>query len=170
MSAAGLEPVVVTDDPAWVRPVLRDAAPLVGIAELPSSVGKSGHLLVHDPLCPLTPPAFLVSMAALGAEGATAVAVLSLTDTVKAVAGDVVTATIDRSAVASVASPFVGPSELVLQAAEVVLDLPSLVRGLWARVPVEPVAAVASCARVSEPSELDLLSSVHQVRHLMHGA
>jgi hypothetical protein len=165
VAAAGLDPVVVTDDLASVRPVLRDAAPLVGIAELPASVGTGGPLLVHDPLCPLTPPAFLVSMAALGADGGTAVAVLRMTDTVKAAAGDVVTATIDRSAVTAVASPFVGPTELVLQAADAVLDLPALVRRLLARVPIELVAAVGSCARVSEPSELALLSSVHEVRH-----
>ncbi len=164
VSAAGLDPVVVTDDLASVRPVLRDTAPLVAIADLAASVGTSGTLLVHDPLCPLTPPALLVSMSELGADGAAAVAVLAITDTVKTTTGDVVTATIDRAAVAAVASPFVGPTELVMRAAGTVLDLPGLVRRLWGQVPIELVAADAQCARVSEASELDLLSSVHQVR------
>jgi hypothetical protein len=170
VSAAGLDPVVVTDDLASVRPVLRDAAPLVGIADLAASVGPSGTLLVHDPLCPLTPPSLLVSMAALGADGAAAVAVLAMTDTVKTTTGDLVTATIERAAVAAVASPFVGPTELVLQAAGTVLDLPGLVRRLWGLVPIELVAADALCARVSEASELELLSSVHEVRVVRAGA
>jgi 2-C-methyl-D-erythritol 4-phosphate cytidylyltransferase len=168
-SAAGLDPVVVTDDLASVRPVLQDVAPLLGIADLAAAVGQRGPLLVHDPLCPLTPPSLLVSMSAMGADGAAAVAVLALTDTVKTTAGNVVTGTIDRAAVAAVASPFVGPTELVLQAGGAVLDLPGLVRRLWDLVPIELVAAAAQCARVSEPSELELLSSVHQVRRTEPG-
>jgi 2-C-methyl-D-erythritol 4-phosphate cytidylyltransferase len=95
--------------------------------------------------------------------------VLALTDTVKTTAGNVVTGTIDRAAVAAVASPFVGPTELVLQAGGAVLDLPGLVRRLWDLVPIELVAAAAQCARVSEPSELELLSSVHHVRRTEPG-
>jgi 2-C-methyl-D-erythritol 4-phosphate cytidylyltransferase len=171
VSAAGLDPVVVTDDLASVRPVLRDAAPLVGIADLAASVGQSGTtLLVHDPLCPLTPPSLLVSMSGRGADGAAAVAVLAMTDTVKTTTGDLVTATINRAAVAAVASPFVGPTELVLRAAGTVLDLPGLVRRLWGLVPIGLVAADALCARVSEASELELLSSVHQVGVVRAGA
>jgi 2-C-methyl-D-erythritol 4-phosphate cytidylyltransferase len=169
VSAAGLDPVVVTDDLASVRPVLRDAAPLVGIAELAASVGQRGTLLVHDPLCPLTPPSMLVSMSAMGADGAAAVAVLTMTDTVKSTVGDVVTGTIDRAAVAAVASPFVGPTELVLRAGGAVLDLPGLVRRLWGLVSIELVTAAAQCARVSEPSELELLAYVHQVRRTERG-
>jgi hypothetical protein len=169
VSAAGLDPVVVTDDLASVRPVLGDAAPLLGIADLGASVGQRGTLLVHDPLCPLTPPSMLVSMSALGADGVAAVAVLAMTDTVKTTAGNVVTGTIERAAVAAVASPFVGPTELVLQAGGTLLDLPGLVRRLRGQVRIELVAAAAQCARVSEPSELELLSSVHQVGRTERG-
>jgi 2-C-methyl-D-erythritol 4-phosphate cytidylyltransferase len=167
--AAGLDPVVVTDERAAVLPALRDGELLFAVAELPSALPSSGPVLVHDPLSPFTPADFLQSMVVLAHRGVNAVAVLPVTDTVKLVDGDVVRTTIDRSAVTVIASPLVGPAHLVLEALDTVLELPELARrvGLGARLQLVP--APITCGRVTEPSELDLLAAVYELHQRASG-
>jgi 2-C-methyl-D-erythritol 4-phosphate cytidylyltransferase len=165
--AAGLNPVVVTDDLGAVRAALRDGLrdgeSLVAVDDLPATLPSSGPVLVHDPLCPCTPPDFLESMAVFGVRGVTAVAVLPVTDTVKLVDGDTVRTTIDRSAVTILASPLAVSARLVVDAIDALLDLPGLVRRIGLRTRMQLVPAPLTSARVTGPSELDLLAAVYEL-------
>ena len=81
-------------------------------------VEREEPLLLHDPLCPMTPPEFLRRCAERAAvEDRVVVGVRPVTDTVKelhAVAGgEVVGATVDRDALVAVCSPVVLPAAVV---------------------------------------------------------
>ncbi|WP_435770554.1 2-C-methyl-D-erythritol 4-phosphate cytidylyltransferase [Nocardioides sp. SYSU DS0651] len=100
-------------------------------------VERREPLLLHDPLCPMTPPAFLARCAETAAvRDCVVVGVRPVTDTVKEVdggaGGAVVGATVDRDALVAVCSPVVLP-------ASVVADLVGSVGGLSATDFVELV-------------------------------
>lgn len=85
-------------------------------------VERGDALVLHDPLCPMTPPAFLAACAdGAAVEDRILVGVRPVTDTVKEVGpgagGDVLGATVDRDGLVMVCSPVVLP-------AAVVADLP----------------------------------------------
>ncbi len=80
-------------------------------------VDNGDPLVLHDPLCPMTPPAFLRScVERAAAEDRVVVGVRPVTDTVKELVPDVVSAgaiigaTVDREALVSVCSPIVLPA------------------------------------------------------------
>jgi hypothetical protein len=170
--SAGLDAVVVAGDD-----VLADVIDLIGAyqrvvrpADVSIIVDEADSLLIHDPLCPLTPSAFLASMLAYRESGVVAVAALAVTDTIKSADGWVVTSTVDRAGLARIASPLVATGEsvgLIGQDPSLVFDIPTLVRRLGDLGRVELVAAPSTAARVGEPSELDLLESVDEIRHLI---
>ncbi len=72
-------------------------------------------LLVHDPLCPLVPSAFLSSMLerALAEPGVVHAATRPMTDTVKSVVDGVVSSTVDRDLLRVLSSPLVLPVGLL---------------------------------------------------------
>ncbi|WP_246004996.1 2-C-methyl-D-erythritol 4-phosphate cytidylyltransferase [Nocardioides marmorisolisilvae] len=71
-------------------------------------------LLLHDPLCPLTPVDFLERAVQTCVEtGAVVVGYREVTDTIKVRDGDVLGATVDRSRLRSVTSPVVIPAEVL---------------------------------------------------------
>jgi 2-C-methyl-D-erythritol 4-phosphate cytidylyltransferase len=78
-------------------------------------VRTSGRALVlHDPLCPLTPVEFLIRAAARSeATGAVVVGFRPVTDTVKVVADGRLGATVDRTRLRSVTSPVVVPADVL---------------------------------------------------------
>ena len=81
--------------------------------------------VVHDSLCPMTPPSFITECLVRAVDSDTVVVgVRPVTDTVKVVREGVVGETVDRSALLSVASPIVLPARVVAA-----LDRPA-VRGL----------------------------------------
>ena len=128
-----------------------------------SEVADTDDLLVlHDSLCPMTPPAFLVDCVARAEqEGCVVVGVRPVTDTVKQVAGGVVGDTVDRATLWSVVSPIVLPGPAV-QAIErlSVSDFASLVGALRSDHRVEFVEAPASAARVSSEDDVRLLEAL----------
>jgi 2-C-methyl-D-erythritol 4-phosphate cytidylyltransferase len=82
-------------------------------AEL-ADVWADRPLVVHDPLCPLTPISFLRRAVEVATEdGVAVVGVHPVTDTVKAVRGEVVGQTVDREGLWVVTSPVVLPASLV---------------------------------------------------------
>lgn len=170
---AGLDVLVVASDDALpdVTDVMGDSKHVVRPADVSAAVGQVDKLLVHDPLCPFTPPEFLASMEGYGDEGINAVGVLAVTDTVKTADGSVVTGTLDRAGLGMIASPLVAVGEsidLIVQRPEQVLDVPTLVHRLAAAGPMAFVPAPSTAARVGEPSELELLESADEVRRLTH--
>lgn len=126
-------------------------------------VRRSGRdLLVHDPLCPLTPADFLASAAALCREtGRVVVAFREVTDTIKSREGDRLGATLDRTTLRTVVSPVVIPAA-VLADLEVLDagDLSALVADLAARTELEWLPAPAQARRVHDLDELAVLEAL----------
>jgi 2-C-methyl-D-erythritol 4-phosphate cytidylyltransferase len=172
-SALGCDILVVASDDAFdaAGAVFGVAQRVVRPSELPTAldIDVVDILVVHDPLCPLTPSAFLVSMASYGADGVSAVGVLAVTDTIKAADGPTVVGTLDRAGLARVASPLVAAGadvRRILADPDSVLDVPALAGRLARTGRLEFVTAPPPAARVGDPGELDLLESVDEVRHL----
>jgi 2-C-methyl-D-erythritol 4-phosphate cytidylyltransferase len=92
-------------------------------------VERAEPLLLHDPLCPMTPPEFLARCVDRAeVTDRVVVGVRPVTDTVKEVTGDVLGATVDRDGLVAVCSPVVLPAAVVadLVAADGEVPLPSL--------------------------------------------
>lgn len=117
-------------------------------------------LVLHDPLCPLTPPDFIVQCIR-AAEDAVVVGVRPVTDTVKTVDGGFVGATVDRQGLLQVASPVVLPPAVVQSLDDLpTTDLAALVAVLAERYPVVTLEAPPSARRVAGEEDLRLLEAL----------
>ena len=117
-------------------------------------------LVLHDPLCPLTPVPFLrAAVAAAGNE--VVVGVHPVTDTVKTVRDGVVGGTVDRDSLWQVTSPVVLPAEVVqaLAAWPELDDFAALVDGLRDRFEVRFLEAPALGRRVDDESAVRMLET-----------
>jgi 2-C-methyl-D-erythritol 4-phosphate cytidylyltransferase len=119
-------------------------------------------LVLHDSLCPLTPPAFLAACVTRCLEtGAVVVGVRPVTDTVKQVDGAYVGATVDRADLLHVCSPVVLPAPVVAALPALpTTDLVDLVALLRADHEVVTLEAPATAARVSGPDDVRLLEAL----------
>lgn len=73
-------------------------------------------LLIHDPLCPLTPSSFLFEATEAALESdRVVVGVRPVTDTIKQDLGDRLGETLDRSALREITSPIVVPARVVAE-------------------------------------------------------
>lgn len=121
-------------------------------------------LVVHDPLCPLTPSSFLQqAIEDCRSSAAIVVGVRPVTDTVKETDGEDVGETVDRDDLMAVASPVVLPSAVVgsldgLDAS----DLPALVESLCDRFPVRYLEAPALARRVTSSDDLEVLTALSE--------
>ena len=116
-------------------------------------------LVVHDPLCPLTPAGFIAeAVAESEATGAVVVGVRPVTDTVKEYDGTVLGATLDRDDLVCVTSPVVLPAAVVeaLDGLDTD-DLAALVARLSERYPVRHLEAPALGRRIVDEADLDVL-------------
>jgi 2-C-methyl-D-erythritol 4-phosphate cytidylyltransferase len=118
--------------------------------------------VLHDALCPMTPPDFIAACVARALDHAcVVVGVRPVTDTVKAVADGLVGETVDRASLVAVASPVVLPPAVVAA-----LDgLPSydfveLVAALRGRFPVELVEAPPEGRRVGSVDDVRVLEAL----------
>jgi len=119
-------------------------------------------LLLHDPLCPLTPVDFLVeAVDACRRTGRVVVGWRAVTDTIKVRDGEVLGATVDRSALRTVTSPVVIPAE-VLAGLESVdsTDLPALVGRLAAVAELHWLPAPPIARRISSAADLVVLEAL----------
>jgi 2-C-methyl-D-erythritol 4-phosphate cytidylyltransferase len=79
-------------------------------------VGAGRDLVLHDALCPMTPPGFIAGCLDLArSTGRPVVGVRPVTDTVKVVAGGHVGDTLDRERLLAVTAPLVIPAAVVAQ-------------------------------------------------------
>jgi len=118
--------------------------------------------VLHDPLCPLTPPEFIAEcVARAAARGAVVVGVRPVTDTVKEYAEGRVGATVDRSALVQVVSPVVLPAAVVaaLDGAPTG-DFEAVVAELATRFAVETREAPAQARRVADQDDLRVLEAL----------
>ncbi|WP_370290930.1 2-C-methyl-D-erythritol 4-phosphate cytidylyltransferase [Nocardioides sp.] len=148
-------------------------APLAAVAE------RGEVLVVHDALCPMTPPAFLAACAARSADDdVVVVGVRAVTDTVKLLApargeadGPVLGATVDRDALVAVWSPVVVPPDVLADLAASAgdgptlpaLDLAELTAALRARYGAERVVLVDAppeARRVGGLDDIELLEAL----------
>jgi 2-C-methyl-D-erythritol 4-phosphate cytidylyltransferase len=124
--------------------------------------GSGEMLVVHDPLCPLTPASFLEeAIAESAATGAVVVGVRPVTDTVKEYDGERLGATLDRDGLMSVTSPVVLPAGVVaaLDGLETD-DLPALVEDLTRRFPVRYLPAPPLGRRIVDEADLGVLAAL----------
>jgi 2-C-methyl-D-erythritol 4-phosphate cytidylyltransferase len=129
---------------------------------------ESGEdLVLHDALCPMTPPAFIAAcLERARTTGRPVVGVRPVTDTVKVVAagaaGPVVGETLDRDDLVAVASPLVIPAAVLASLAR--RPSPDLARAVAdlaaAGHPAETVEAPPEGRRVSSPDDVRLLDAL----------
>ncbi|WP_028650321.1 2-C-methyl-D-erythritol 4-phosphate cytidylyltransferase [Nocardioides halotolerans] len=130
--------------------------------EWPYLVDAGVPFVLHDPLCPLTPPAFLAACVAHAAGRSVVTAgVRPVTDTVKALHDDRVGATHDRADLLQVVSPVVLPATVVAALDGLpTTELAALVAVLAERFPVETLEAPAEARRVADESDLRVLEAL----------
>jgi 2-C-methyl-D-erythritol 4-phosphate cytidylyltransferase len=118
--------------------------------------------VLHDPLCPLTPPQFIAECVARAAErAAVTVGIRPVTDTVKELHDGRVGATHDRAELLQVVSPVVLPPAVVAALDGVpTTDFGALVAALAERFPVETLEAPAEARRVADDSDLRVLEAL----------
>jgi 2-C-methyl-D-erythritol 4-phosphate cytidylyltransferase len=130
---------------------------LVDAAVSFAQVRTSGRALVlHDPLCPLTPVEFLARAVARAEEtGAVVVGFRPVTDTVKVLDGDRLGVTVDRSRLRAVTSPVVVPATVLERLDHLdASDFPALVAELSRHAGVEWLEAPALSRRVRDEDDL----------------
>jgi 2-C-methyl-D-erythritol 4-phosphate cytidylyltransferase len=128
-------------------------------------VARDTALVVHDPLCPGTPVAFIrEAVAAAGSgNGSVVVGVRPVTDTVRAVdASGALGATVDRAQLLAVASPVVIPAAVLasLDQQPDLDDLADLVAALRRDHEVTFLDAPPEARRVVDESDVRLLESL----------
>ncbi|WP_374454774.1 2-C-methyl-D-erythritol 4-phosphate cytidylyltransferase [Nocardioides sp.] len=126
-------------------------------------VAAGEDLVLHDSLCPMTPPAFIAAcLEQARSTGRPVVGVRPVTDTVKVVADHRVGATLDRDDLVAVASPLVIPAEvLATMAARPSVDLVLAVADLAAAgQPAETLTAPPEGRRVSSPEDVQVLDAL----------
>ncbi|WP_245999924.1 2-C-methyl-D-erythritol 4-phosphate cytidylyltransferase [Nocardioides pocheonensis] len=120
-------------------------------------VRRSGRaLLLHDPLCPLTPVDFLAEAAATCEEtGAVVVGFRPVTDTVKRSSKDSLGETVDRSGLRAITSPVVVPPAVLAGLERLdTSDFPALVADLATRAEVVWLEAPPLSRRVRDEHDL----------------
>lgn len=137
----------------------------VPFGELAERVRAGAPLVLHDPLCPLTPPDFVADLVERARDRPVA-AVREVTDTVKRYDGGVLGATVDRAGLVEVTSPVVlpggfdlaavvGPGELERIGFADLVD-----RLARAGTPAELVAAPPLGRRVRDQDDLAVLAAL----------
>jgi 2-C-methyl-D-erythritol 4-phosphate cytidylyltransferase len=118
--------------------------------------------VLHDALCPLTPPGFLAECVAHAADSAAVtVGVRPVTDTVKQLIEGRVGDTVDRADLVQVVSPVVLPAAVVSALDGLPTDdFAALVADLATRFPVETLEAPAEARRVADEADLRVLEAL----------
>lgn len=126
-------------------------------------IRESGRgVVLHDPLCPLTPPDFIAQAARTSAAEATIVAgTRPVTDTVKRADGDDLGETVDRDQLVQICSPLVLPATVVEQLDDWPRgDFAEILEGLKQRWPVTYVEAPPLARRVDSEESVQVLEAL----------
>ena len=138
-------------------------AELLGVGTPWQQLVESGRpVVLHDALCPMTPPSFLTACLRQSvAHDCVVVGVRPVTDTVKVASGDRLGATVDRSTLVQVTSPVVVPAAAAAGLADQLgLELSTVVANLAQRFHVETVEAPAEGRRVGDEGDLRVLEAL----------
>ena len=118
-------------------------------------------VVLHDPLCPLTPPDFIAACVAAAADGSVVVGVRPVTDTVKTVQDGYVGETVDRDGLLQIVSPVVLPPAVVAELQGLPsTDIAELVSVLAASHQVTTVEGPAAARRVAGEDDLRVLEAL----------
>ncbi|HEX7716206.1 MAG TPA: 2-C-methyl-D-erythritol 4-phosphate cytidylyltransferase [Marmoricola sp.] len=120
-------------------------------------VRRSGRALVlHDPLCPLTPVDFIAAAVALAEEtGAVVVGCRPVTDTIKHASAGRLGETVDRTDLRAVTSPVVLPAGVLAGLDGVdAADFPALVARLAEHGPITWLEAPPLSRRVTDEADV----------------
>lgn len=123
-------------------------------------------LVLHDPLCPMTPPDFIRTCVrtAVG-QDAVAVGVRRVTDTVKEVVDGRLAATVDRDTLVVVCSPIVLPPAVVAAlGGRPPTDFVAFVESLRSSYDVVLVDAPPAARRVASDADLRVLEALTEPR------
>ena len=123
-------------------------------------------VVLHDALCPMTPPAFIAACVRRAREtGRPVVGVRPVTDTIKVVVDGFVGVTVDRDGLLAITSPLVIPATVVAGLAGISPDLARAVTELTdAGHGVETLEAPAEGRRVASTEEVRLLEALTDPR------
>ena len=164
---AGARIVVVVGDDAGGVPELDHlarGAVVCRASDWWTDVARTAPLLVHDPLCPLSPAASLEAALTLALDrpGIAVVGFRPVTDTVKVVEHGVIAGTVDRDGLASIATPLVIGAAVVaaLPGAPDLTDLAATVADLRRGWPVELIGVPSIARRVDTAEALHLLRGI----------
>ncbi|KAA1427414.1 2-C-methyl-D-erythritol 4-phosphate cytidylyltransferase [Nocardioides antri] len=130
-----------------------------------SIVADQGRpLVLHDPLCPMTPPEFIAECVRVAAvRDVVVAAVRPVTDTVKEVADGQLGRTVDRDGLVALVSPVVLPAKVVAALPGLpATDFVELVTSLRASYDVELVEAPPAARRVASDADLRVLEALTQ--------
>jgi 2-C-methyl-D-erythritol 4-phosphate cytidylyltransferase len=132
------------------------------VTEWAELVAAEAPFVLHDALCPLTPPAFVEECVRHAAErSAVTVGVRPVTDTVKELRDGRVGETVDRTVLLQVVSPVVLPAGVVAALDGVPShDFVELVATLAERFPVVTLEAPAEARRVADEADLRVLEAL----------
>jgi 2-C-methyl-D-erythritol 4-phosphate cytidylyltransferase len=121
-------------------------------------------VVLHDPLCPLTPPDFLAAAVEAAAGGEVVAGCRPVTDTLKELADGLVGRTVDRDAHVTVTSPVVLPAQVVatMAAAPETTDFAALVARLREGAVVRLLPAPPLGRRVAQESDLAVLEALSE--------
>jgi 2-C-methyl-D-erythritol 4-phosphate cytidylyltransferase len=125
-------------------------------------VDSGEPFVLHDPLCPMTPPGFIAACVAHAIDReCVVVGVRPVTDTVKVVTDGVVGETVDRAGLVAVASPVVLPATVVASLGSLPSsDFVALVAALRRRYPVELLEAPPEARRVATVEDIRVLEAL----------
>lgn len=125
-------------------------------------VDAAEPFVLHDALCPLTPPEFIAACVAEAIEhDAVVVGVRPVTDTVKHVEGGLVGETVDREGLLAVTSPVVLPGSVVIELDRLPsTDFAALVTALAERFPVRTLEAPPAGRRVAGEDDVRVLEAL----------
>ena len=117
-------------------------------------------LVIHDPLCPLTPSPFLGEAVALALElDEVVVGVRPVTDTIKIDLGDRLGETVDRAALREVTSPLVLPARVVAQLTRMPEGNLADIVGELSRFGLREIEAPPMSRRVRTAADLPVLEA-----------
>lgn len=121
-----------------------------------------GPFVLHDALCPMTPPDFIAACVRRAVDDdVVVVGVRPVTDTVKVVTDGMVGETVDRDGLVSIVSPVVLPPSVSHRLDQPPgNDLTVLVAALQARFPVQLVEAPPEARRVDTLDDVRILEAL----------
>jgi 2-C-methyl-D-erythritol 4-phosphate cytidylyltransferase len=134
---------------------------LLGIQLHLRALAGDGVVVVHDPLCPLTPAAWVSSLLDRSRPGLVVAAVQPVVDTLKTTRAGVVTGTLDRAGLHILSSPTMVPAGAMIDEPgliELLADPVALVELLLVRYDVELVEAPSMARRVHDQAGVELLA------------